>query len=169
MTLQARTLANKLFIAMYETEEPKKEGFINGPEYLRALTQWQSSKREYKVNDKYILGLRKALFDEVDYGGALAFKAALEKGIDCTFLKDRLKLEVKPCEDCKSLPMMCYQHETYGNEFEWTLLPLEDKKENEAVEFAKKNAEEDYIKTPISVLKYIGVLENQLFKNPNKQ
>lgn len=192
--LIARTENNKVLIAMYETEKPKREecvdynGEVSSFEYEQRLKQWQSPKREYAVRESDKEEIRKALkgvflncdsikprqmsWTQVD----IEFAEALEKGIDCTFLKDRLKLGCN-CEYC-TFPHMKVQEKHYPcdncgqlvtGEYSWSLLPLEDKKENEAVEFAKKNAEEDYIKTPISVLKYIGVLENQIFKNPNKQ
>lgn len=36
------------------------------------------------------------------------------------------------------------------------------------IEYWKQNAEEDYIKTPISVLKYIHELEEEIKNNENR-
>lgn len=123
MIYRARTENDKVLIAMYETEEPRKFTTLANLSTTKEWDEWQSSKREYKVRESDRKEILDAIIDSIKFPGDMKdFYDSLVKGIDCTFLKDRLKLDDV--------------HETIigacRGEFEWTLLPLEDKKENEA-------------------------------------
>lgn len=143
MMLQVRTESNETFIAMYETErtEPNEEDYFhldNGKQlYEEAFFEWQSSKREYKVRKEDEDLLIEELYDHYhkDYSGDRLDEMLNSEGIDCTFLKYRLKLEeclgegwVPSYNDPDNIGC----HPNAEPELMWTLLPLEDKKENEA-------------------------------------
>lgn len=185
MIYQARTESNEMFIAMYETEEPKYKQFVGSPfadaNFIDAMEKWQSSKREYKVRDEDKNDISHHMWSawvNTQSGPPYdinLFHSDFAKGIDCTFLKDRLKLKGRRKIKEKE------------HVFEWTLLPLEDKKENEAVEFAEwtvinhyhserviKSTGEDFVRWTKgyqlpSKRVYVSTSElYQIFNNPNK-
>lgn len=115
---------DKLFIATYETEEPSKNlyfGLDIDSEYEKDYKHWQSFKREYRVreSDKWEI-INELTKNWVKSNSSISFHKEPNKGIDCTFLKDRLKLKA------------AWNMKLSERVEIWTLLPLEDKKENEA-------------------------------------
>lgn len=139
MIYQARTENAEMFIAMYETEEPRKFTTLANLSTTKEWDEWQSSKREYEVregNKEEVINLLKGEYAlNPKYHNGDSWQTWLANGIDCTFLKDRLKLE-KYCSICdehntpNSVICWACRRETIVQY--WTLLPLEDKKENEA-------------------------------------
>lgn len=144
--------ADKWMVRVWESVEPTTAtifGRIN-------FNNWLNKYKEYEVHPDYVDKMKRSVYDAWKENGASFFK-----GVDIKHELIDIVDNCKQPDSCsKSLSRKCI----CGNKYA-ILKDVDDKLiHGKSLEYWKKNASEDYITTPISVLRYITILEEIIEK-----